>query len=79
MPAEPSKKIGEEGTQHQYESSKGNFTVELPKGGHTEAFAAMVEALSDRDRGVVKSARDITAIGHRVAHGGDKIQPGRSH
>ena len=65
-------KIGEEGTQHEYESSKGNFTVELPKGGHTEAFAAMVEALSDRDRGVVKSARDITAIGHRVAHGGDK-------
>lgn len=44
-------KIGEEGTRHAYNSSKGEAVRDLPKGGHREAFAAMLEELTAQDAG----------------------------
>lgn len=45
----------------------------LPRGGHVEAFAAMMEALLDRGSGVISSVSEISAVGHRVVHGGEKF------
>ncbi len=64
-------KIGEEGTRHVYRSARGEISQDLPKGGHAEAFAAMIGALRDPARGVIGSPDEIIAVGHRVAHGGD--------
>jgi acetate kinase len=65
-------RIGSEGTVHKYESPKGRIEKPLPKGGHAEAFGAMVAALTDEKSGVIGSPIEVTAIGHRVVHGGDK-------
>ena len=65
-------RIGEDGTSLAYRSSKGETTRELPRGDHRKAFSAMVEALTAEDAGVIDSPAEITAVGHRVVHGGDK-------
>lgn len=40
---------------------------------HTEAIQFVIDALTDADRGVVKSLSEIGAVGHRVVHGGEKF------
>jgi acetate kinase len=66
-------KIGEEGTRHVYHSSKGEVVRDLPKGEHREAFAVMLEELTAQGTGVISSPDEISALGHRVVHGGDKF------
>jgi acetate kinase len=51
----------------------GEVTHELPRGEHKEAFAAMAEALASESAGVVDTSEAITAVGHRVVHGGDRF------
>ena len=65
-------RIGIESTRHTYRSAKGEVTHGLPEGGHAEAFAAMMAALTAPDTGVIESPSEIVAVGHRVVHGGDK-------
>jgi len=66
-------KIGEEGTRHTYLYSKGEEVKELPRGGHQEAFAAMVGELTGPRTGVISSPDQINAVGHRVVHGGERF------
>ncbi|MEY8413432.1 acetate kinase, partial [Lachnospiraceae bacterium 62-26] len=40
---------------------------------HTEAIQFVIDALTDADTGVVKSLSEISAVGHRVVHGGEKF------
>ncbi|MDR2723184.1 MAG: acetate kinase [Cellulomonadaceae bacterium] len=40
---------------------------------HSSAIDAVIEALTDTDTGVVASLTEITAVGHRVVHGGEKM------
>lgn len=40
---------------------------------HTEAFAKLVEVLTTGDAAVIKSMTEISAVGHRVVHGGEKF------
>ena len=40
---------------------------------HTEAIQFVIDALTDADRGVVRSLDEIGAVGHRVVHGGEKF------
>ena len=64
-------KIGEKGTRHRYRSAKGEVVRNLPTGGHRDAFAAMIEELTGKDTGAIGSPAEISAVGHRVVHGGD--------
>lgn len=41
--------------------------------GHKEAILAIVKQM--KDKGVLKSEKDITVIGHRIVHGGDITKP----
>jgi acetate kinase len=66
-------RIGQDGTRHACWLPGGEVTRELSRGGHKEAFAAMVEALTAERTGVVDSPYAITAVGHRVVHGGDEF------
>ena len=39
---------------------------------HEEAFQAVVDLLTDKKNGVIKNLNELSAVGHRVVHGGDK-------
>lgn len=49
------------------------FEAEIPVKNHVEALKKICEKLVDPEDGVLKSLSEITAIGHRVLHGGEKI------
>ncbi len=40
---------------------------------HTTAIQAMVKLLTDKENGVIEDMSSISAVGHRVVHGGDKF------
>lgn len=42
-------------------------------GDHTEAIRLVLEALTNEKNGVVKSLKEIGAVGHRIVHGGEKF------
>jgi acetate kinase len=62
-------KIGESGTSHSFTTKKGGGSHDLPTGGHAEALAAVIAELLAS--GSLREAGEITAVGHRVVHGGD--------
>lgn len=64
-------RIGIEGSKltHQPED-KDKYVVENPMPDHTTAIKMVMDALQDAEHGVVKSKDEISAIGHRVLHGG---------
>lgn len=66
-------RIGAEGTRLMQKSAKSEIVQDLPKGGHAEAFKAMLGALMDQSFGVVTDASAISVVGHRVVHGGEKF------
>ncbi|MBN2535528.1 MAG: acetate/propionate family kinase [Spirochaetales bacterium] len=66
-------RIGEQGTRHTYESGGNEITKQLPAGGHKEAFDAMIAELTAEHTGVIRLLSEISAVGHRMVHGGDKF------
>ena len=67
-------RIGLQGSflKHQWgEDSKVTIERDLPT--HKEAIKLVLEALVDANHGVIKSMDEISAVGHRVVHGGDKF------
>ena len=40
---------------------------------HKDAIEAVISALTDEKIGVIKSMSEISAVGHRVVHGGEKF------
>ena len=47
--------------------------IERPMPTHKEALQTVVDALRDKDYGVIKDMGEITAVGHRVVHAGEKF------
>ena len=47
--------------------------TDIPMPTHNEAISAVIAALTDEKKGVVKSLDEIGAVGHRVVHGGEKF------
>jgi acetate kinase len=66
-------RIGADGTRHTSRSSRGEVIRELAKGDHQEAIASMVEVLTADGTGVLGSTDEVSAVGHRVVHGGEKF------
>jgi acetate kinase len=54
-----------------YESGGTKFDKDIEAGDHKDAFAAIVKELTDKNHGVIKNPDEISAVGHRVVHGGD--------
>ena len=51
---------------------KEKFVIEKPMPNHTVAIKLVMEALTDKEYGVIKSIDEIKAVGHRVLHAGMK-------
>lgn len=69
-------RIGLDGTRLAHRGPKGERKQELPKAGFTEAFQAMVAALTAKDTGVIGGAGEVSVVAHRVVHGGEKFTEG---
>ncbi len=54
---------------HKYNGEK--YYEQLPIPNHTEGIKLVLKALVDPKMGVIKDLKEIDAVGHRVAHGGD--------
>ena len=50
---------------------KDNFHLHQPIPDHTTGIRLVLEALTDKEHGVIASLDEVKAVGHRVAHGGE--------
>ena len=67
-------RIGIDGSRLKHEKiGQDSVVIEVPMPTHSEAIAAVIEALTDADHGVINSLEEIEAVGHRVVHGGEKF------
>ena len=67
-------RIGIEGSVLTHKpTGKEPFVQEAPMPTHTQAIKLVMDALVDPEHGVIKDTSEISAIGHRVLHGGIKF------
>ena len=67
-------RIGRNGTAVHYQNSgKDRITWKTPVADARRAVRLIAELLTDKACGVLRSKEEIAAIGHRVVHGGEKI------
>jgi acetate kinase len=72
-------RIGEEegSLTHRVFPARGSVKETREKGriaGHREGLERVVSLMDDPDRGAVESRAEISAIGHRVVHGGESFR-----
>lgn len=64
------------GGKIKHDSSCGRTEVDVEMADHDQAMEHVFELLTDPKCGAVKSVDEISAVGHRVVHGGEKfVQP----
>ena len=54
-------------------TGKDRYEIETPMPNHQVAVELVLKALLSKDHGVIESAAEIGAVGHRVLHGGKEI------
>ncbi len=65
-------RIGIEGSVIEHKRPNAEkFVLEVPMKDHKEAIGHVIDALVDKDHGVISDMSEIGAVGHRVAHGGE--------
>lgn len=52
---------------------KGSHEFKKDMSDHTAAITMVLDALVDKDIGILKSMDEIDAVGHRLVHGGEKF------
>ncbi len=66
-------RIGARGTRLVHHAPRGDVTRALPPGDYGDAFQAMLRELVTPEAGVIRDASDISVVGHRVVHGGERF------
>ena len=67
-------RIGIDGSELIYKVN-GNKIVKKEKiSDHKEAIKLVLNSLTDKENGVIQSVKEISAVGHRVVHGGEKYK-----
>ena len=52
---------------------KDAYKIDVQMANHSEAIRLVTDALVDPNHGVIASMSEISAVGHRVLHGGEKF------
>jgi acetate kinase len=52
-------------------TGKEKHVTEKPMKDHKDAIAIVLEALTDKEHGVISSINEVNAVGHRIVHGGE--------
>ena len=66
-------RIGIDGSNLQHKNLVKGLAekIEKPMKDHADAIQMVIDALSDKEYGVISSMSEIGAVGHRVVHGGE--------
>ena len=67
-------RIGTSGSLTHKKTGDAPFCEELPLPDHGAALSRVLELLVSADHGVIADVSEIQAVGHRVAHGGEKCR-----
>ena len=67
-------RIGAGGSITHKRPNAENFSEERDLADHGVALERVLELLTSKEYGVIASVAEIDAVGHRVAHGGEKIK-----
>ena len=54
--------------------SKADYQTSVDFPNHRAAIECVLGLLTDKERGVISSVEEISAVGHRFAHGGEKLR-----
>ncbi|MCP4049214.1 MAG: acetate kinase [bacterium] len=65
--------IGESFIVHQTPQNNGKFKQEHECPDHEAAIHLIIKTLTNGDTSVLKNIQEISAVGHRVVHGGEKF------
>ena len=65
-------RIGIEGSILTQKVDGKKYIIEEPMADHKKAIELVLGALVDEKEGVIKDMSEISAVGHRVVHGGEK-------
>ena len=65
-------RIGLDGKITHKVPGKEPYKQEYPMPTHNEAITLVLQLLTDAQKGVISSIDEINAVGHRIAHGGEK-------
>jgi acetate kinase len=65
-------RIGIEGSVLTHKVNGEKYITEKPMKDHSVAIKLVLNALVDKEHGVIKDMSEISAVGHRVVHGGEK-------
>ncbi|MBP3580358.1 MAG: acetate kinase [Clostridia bacterium] len=67
-------RIGIDGGNFKQKNANGvEYKVEVDIPDHAAGIKLVVDALTDKEHGVISSMSEIGAVGHRVVHGGEKF------
>ncbi len=67
-------RIGIDGSKIKHKpSGKEDVVIEKPMSNHKVALEIVINALVDENYGIIQSMDEISAVGHRVVHGGEKF------
>ena len=67
-------RIGIDGPRIKHKpTGKDPVEKELPMKDHSQAIQHVIAALTDKEHGVIADMSEISAVGHRVVHGGEEF------
>jgi acetate kinase len=66
-------RIGLETSNFSYKTNTNNIEETLPIANHKIGLEKIAQLLMDEKVGVIKSTQEISAVGHRVVHGGSEF------
>jgi len=66
-------RIGEEGSSLRHQARDSLIETDVSAGSHGNAFEVIKQALLEPGSGAISSVSEISAVGHRVVHGGERF------
>ncbi|MBP7654400.1 acetate kinase [Candidatus Dependentiae bacterium] len=63
--------IGESEGSIKQTSEKGEYLLKQHIPDHNEALKLMLNAITDSEKGLIENINEVSAVGHRVVHGGE--------
>ncbi len=67
-------RIGIEGGNFKQKvEGRPDYKLDIQMANHAEAVKLVLDTLTSKENGVIKSLSEISAVGHRVLHGGEKF------
>lgn len=67
-------RIGVDGRVTHKRPGKENYVLEKALPDHEMALSTVLSLITDKELGVIKDISEIDAVGHRIAHGGEKLR-----